>query len=85
MGEGRINVPEAAPRHLDRLQHGTRAGPWPSFTIHRLLVSTPLSPSLAAQLVAVFFPISPSSSNLSASAGLSPNAKLSKSPMVANA
>src|ERR1700722_4986215 len=59
----------------------TLGRPCPSLAIQRLPTETPLSPSLTAQHVRVFFPMSTSPSISSISSGLSPNAKLSSSAM----
>ncbi len=78
VGEGLVDVLEPPPRQLDRLDDRAR----PALAV----VHDPSLPdldafeaSLAAQQVAVFVPASTSSSNSSARAGLSPNAKLSRS------
>jgi hypothetical protein len=81
ISEGLIDVPEPPPRQLDCLQHSARP---PLAVIY--------DPSLAGldALVALarcpagrgLLPISTSSTNSSASAGLSPNAKLSKPTMI---
>ena len=78
MGEGGVDLPEPPPVSsiVSRIAPGR---PRPSLTIQRLPTTTPLSPSLAAQQVAVFLPMRTSSISSSASSGVSPNAKLSSS------
>jgi hypothetical protein len=80
VSEGGVDLPEPPPVKFDCLQD--RARPPLPVLDQRLPTTTPLLPSLAAQQVAVFFPMSTSSNNSSASSGLSPNEKLSSSAII---
>jgi hypothetical protein len=81
MGEGRVHVPEAPPCKLNSLQD--RARPPLAVLDDPVLADNDAFVALASGPAgADFLPVSTSSSNSSASSGVSPNEKLSSSSVI---